>query len=50
MEWLDLTQIILQLAACYACHVWGRTNGIGDTIEVLMEKKIISEQDLEKLK
>jgi hypothetical protein len=49
MEWLDLVQIFLQLAACYACFQWGRVNGIGVTIEALLHKKIITEEDLDSL-
>lgn len=50
MEWLNLTEIILQLAACIACYMWGKSVGIGDVIGVLLHKKIISEKDLDKLK
>lgn len=49
-DWLDITQIILQVSACYACYVWGKTSGVSDVVELLMEKKIITEQDIEKLK
>jgi hypothetical protein len=48
-DWLDLTQIFLQLAACYACYLWGKQTGIGDTIEVLLDRKILKESDLDKL-
>jgi len=48
MEWLDITQIFLQLAACYACYAWGKTVGIGSAIEALLHKKIITDEDLEK--
>lgn len=50
MEWLNLTEIILQLAACLACYLWGKSIGIGEAIGVLLDKKIITERDLEKLK
>ena len=50
MEWLNLTEIILQLAACLACYLWGKSTGIGMAIEALLSKKIITEKDLEKLK
>lgn len=49
MDWLDFTQILLMLGACYACYMWGRTGGIEDAIVTLLDKKIITEQDLEKL-
>ena len=48
-EWLDLTQIILLLAACWACFAWGRMSGISAAVNLLLEKKIITERDLEKL-
>jgi hypothetical protein len=47
-DWLDLTQIALQLAACYTCYLWGKHTGIGDTIDVFVERKIIKEADLDK--
>lgn len=49
MEWLDITEIVLQLAACYACFTWGKTSGISLTVNLLLEKKIIKESDLDKL-
>lgn len=49
MEWLDITEIVLQLLACYACYIWGKSTGIGEAIGVLLHKKIITEKDLDKL-
>ena len=48
MEWLDITQIIMQLAACLSCFMWGKSIGICTAIEALLHKKIITEKDLEK--
>ena len=48
MEWLDITQIIMQLVACLSCYMWGKSIGIGAAIEALLHKKIITEKDLEK--
>lgn len=48
-DWLDLTTIFFQLAACYACYIWGKNNGISDVVNLFLEKKIIKESDLEKL-
>jgi hypothetical protein len=48
MEWLDITQIIMLLAACFSCYMWGRSIGISAAIEALLHKKIITEKDLEK--
>lgn len=49
LNWLDLTQIALMLLTCWACFTWGRSNGIELALEALIQKKIISERDLEKL-
>lgn len=49
MEWLDITEIILQLLVCFACYMWGKVKGIGSCIDALLEKKIITEKDIEKL-
>ena len=48
MEWLDITQIIMLLAACFSCFMWGKSIGICTAIEALLHKKIITEKDLEK--
>ncbi len=48
MEWLDITQIIMLLATCFCCYIWGKTVGISVVIEALLHKKIITEKDLEK--
>ena len=48
-SWLDLTQIILLLIACYLCHLWGQASGMSSLIDVLLEKKMITEEDLDKL-
>lgn len=48
-EWLDLTQIFMLLATCYACFVWGKFNGVSSIIGTLLEKNIIKESDLERL-
>ncbi len=49
LNWMDIVQILLLLGACYACYAWGKVNGIGDCIEALLERKIITEKDLDKL-
>jgi hypothetical protein len=49
LNWLDITQIVLLLAACYACFLWGKFNGIDAAVSLLLEKRIITETDLEKL-
>lgn len=49
MEWLNVTEILLQLAACFACYIWGKTSGISGVVNLMLEKKIIKESDLDKL-
>lgn len=48
-QWLDLWQIAFLLLTCLACYIAGKTKGIGDTIDVLLENKILKESDLDKL-
>ena len=48
-EWLNLTQIILMVGACYACHLWGVHKGVSDTIFILLEKKLVTQKQLENL-
>jgi len=50
MEWLNLTEIILQLIACYFCFGWGKMSGVNTVVNLFLEKKIITEKDLDKLK
>lgn len=49
MELIDYTVIALQLGACYACYVAGRFKGIGSTIDLFLDKKIITQDQLDKL-
>jgi hypothetical protein len=49
MDWLDVIQIILLLLACYASFAWGKYTGISGTVEMFLDRKIITEADLEKL-
>lgn len=49
MNWLDLSQIILLLAACYACFLAGKFRGVHAIIDLLLEKELIKESDLDKL-
>ena len=48
-DWLNITEIILLLGACYACFIWGKHSGIENVVNLFLEKKIITEKDLEKL-
>ena len=49
MDWLDITQIVLLVAANIACFSWGKMTGIQGTVDMFLNKKIITEKDLEKL-
>lgn len=48
-SWLDITQILLMLGACYACFTWGKYEGVSAVIQLLLDKKIVTESQLEKL-
>lgn len=45
----NVVEIVLLLAACYACYQKGQYDGINDTIYELLDREIISVSDLEKL-
>lgn len=45
---MDLIQIALLLAACYASYVAGRVTGIETTVDALMDKKLFTEEQLRK--
>ena len=43
---LDLAQIGLLLAACYACYLKGINKGIGDTLEFFEEQGILVKEEV----
>lgn len=43
---LDLVQIALLLATCYACYLKGVNKGIGDTLDFFEEQGLIEKEDL----
>jgi hypothetical protein len=49
LDWLDLTQILLLLVACYTCFLAGKFRGVHAIIDLLLEKNLIKESDLDKL-
>lgn len=49
MDWLDITQIVLLVAANIACYNWGKFAGIQGTVDMFLNKKIITQKDLDKL-
>ena len=45
----NIIEIVLLLAACYACYIRGHDKGIEVLAIALLEHKIIKESDLEKV-
>ena len=43
---MDLLQIGLMLAACYACYLRGVNKGIGDTLEFFEEQGLIEKEEI----
>jgi hypothetical protein len=46
---MDVIEIVLLVASCYACYIKGKVEGINDTIYELIDREIISLSDLDKL-
>lgn len=49
LSWLNLTEIILQLITCWVVFQAGKWRGVTEIIELLLEKKILKEEDIRKL-
>lgn len=49
MELIDWAVIVLQVGACYACYAAGRMKGIGSTIDLFLDRKMITQEQLNKL-
>jgi hypothetical protein len=43
---MDLLQIGLMIAACYACYLRGVNKGIGDTLEFFEEQGLIEKEEI----
>jgi len=43
---MDLGQIALMVAACYACYLRGVNKGIGDTLEFFEDQGLIEKEEL----
>jgi len=43
---MDLMQIGLMIAACYACYLRGVNKGIGDTLEFFEEQGLIEKEEI----
>lgn len=46
---LDFFHIALLLATCFACYVAGRINGASNMVIAMLDYKILTEKDLDKL-
>ena len=49
MDWLNLTEIFLLLGACWACYNAGKIKGVSELVEILLERKMLTREDFEKL-
>lgn len=49
LETLDIVVIVLQVLTCYACYVAGKFKGIGSTIDLFLDKEIITQDQLDKI-
>lgn len=38
LSWLDVTQIVLLVSACFACFIWGKVKGVEEAVEALIEE------------
>jgi hypothetical protein len=43
---MDLIQIGLMIAACYACYLRGVNKGIGDTLDFFEEQGLIEKEEI----
>jgi len=46
---LDIIHIALLLGACAACYIAGQVSGAAGLVKMLVEHKLLSKEDLEKL-
>jgi hypothetical protein len=42
----DIIQIVLLLAACYCCKVYGFYQGVQDTVQTLIDQGVLKEEDI----
>jgi hypothetical protein len=47
LSWLDVTQIIWMLLACWACFYWGKEKGIEEAVTILIEDGHLNPDDLD---
>lgn len=46
---LDIIQLALLLGACFSCYIWGRVNGSVDLMKIMVDNRIISNENLKRL-
>lgn len=47
MNWLDITQILLLILACYGCFQAGTVKGINDAFNFCVNERLIDKAKLE---
>lgn len=47
---LDIIHIVLLVGACFACFVAGQINGASGLIKLLIDHKVMTEEDFNKFK
>lgn len=46
---LDIIQIVLLVATCFACYIAGQVSGAAGLAKLLIEHKFIKKEDFDKL-
>lgn len=49
LSWLNVTEILLLLGACWACFQSGKIRGVTEIVELMLHRRIITADDLKKL-
>ena len=49
MSTYEIIEIVLLLAACYACYQSGVKKGISDTVELILDNDLVTPEDFNKL-
>ena len=47
--WINITEIVLLLFTCWACCNAGKVKGVQEIVELLLQKRMITIDDLRKL-
>jgi hypothetical protein len=48
MTWLDITQLILLVLACYFCFVSGKIRGMNDAFNFCVNENLVDKDELER--